>query len=328
MGECTDSGKPLIAILMAVYEPRMSWLCEQLVSLNQQNYPNLRLYVRDDGSQTVAFSAIEALVRKCITAFPYSIQRNPDNLGSNATFERLTAEAEGEYFAYCDQDDVWLPKKLSVLQEAMERKNALLACSDMYIIDANGKRIANSITKIRRHHVFRSGEGLAPKLLISNFATGCAMLIRAETAKAALPFCPDMVHDHYLALCAAETGRIVSLADRLISYRIHGGNQTPLLSGANDRESYYHMRIETLIRRLNWLKERFSENAALNEEITAALAWAKARAENFRGTRGAKRTLLRYRRFGPLVSVAEIVLAGAPEPLFRLALALARRNIV
>ena len=59
-------------------------------------------------------------------------------LGSNRTFERLTEEAEGEYFAYCDQDDVWLPEKLAVLQEALEREKALLVCSDMYIIDGGG----------------------------------------------------------------------------------------------------------------------------------------------------------------------------------------------
>ena len=35
--------KPLISILMAVYEPRMDWLREQLMSLNDQTYPNLRL---------------------------------------------------------------------------------------------------------------------------------------------------------------------------------------------------------------------------------------------------------------------------------------------
>ena len=182
--------KPLISILMAVYEPRMDWLKEQLESLNAQTYPNLRLYVRDDCSPAAAFEELEALVRECITAFPCFIARNEKNIGSNGTFERLTLEAEGEYFAYCDQDDVWLPEKLRVLQESIERERAQLVCSDMHIIDGDGCRVANSITKVRKHHVFRSGEDLAVKLLISNFVTGCTMLIRADTAKAAAPFCP------------------------------------------------------------------------------------------------------------------------------------------
>ena len=95
MGGCMGSGKPRIAILMAVYEPRMDWLREQLLSLEGQTYPNLRLYIRDDSSPTVAFGEIEALVRECIRSFPFEIRRNEKILGSNETFQRLTEEAEG-----------------------------------------------------------------------------------------------------------------------------------------------------------------------------------------------------------------------------------------
>ena len=177
--------KPLISILMAVYEPRMDWLKEQLDSLNAQTYPNLRLYVRDDCSPTVPFEKIETTIQECVTAFPCSLKRNERNLGSNGTFELLTREAEGEYFAYCDQDDVWLPEKLAVLRETIERERAQLVCSDIYIMDGNGKQVADSITKIRRHHIFRSGEGLTDTLWYANFASGCALLVRAETAKEA-----------------------------------------------------------------------------------------------------------------------------------------------
>ena len=56
------------------------------------------------------------------------------------------------------------------------------------------------------------------------------MLVRAEAAKAAVPFCPYLVHDQYLALWCAEKGRIESVARPLIRYRIHGGNQTSSMS--------------------------------------------------------------------------------------------------
>ena len=324
----TGKGKPLISILMAVYEPRMDWLREQFVSLNAQTYPNLRLYVRDDCSPNVPYAEIQSLAAQCITAFPYTIARNEKNLGSNSTFERLTREAEGEYFAYCDQDDVWKPEKLTVLQEAIEREDATLVCSDMYIIDKNGKQTADSIKKVRRHHVFRSGEGLAPKLLISNFVTGCTMLVRAEQAKSAIPFCPDMVHDHYLALWCAERGKIVSLPKQLIRYRIHSGNQTLMLAGVTDKESYCRVRIESLIRRLAWLEERFSECETLKEEIVRAYAWAQARKRYFNGDAQAKREIWKGRRFGAAASVFEIVMAGVSDSLFMLVVNLAKKNVI
>lgn len=328
MNGCTETGKPRIAILMAVYEPRMDWLREQLLSLDAQTYPNLMLYIRDDCSPKVPFEEIQSCVQDCIRAFPYVIKRNEKNLGSNGTFELLTQEAEGEYFAYCDQDDVWLPKKLEVLEKAITESDALLACSDMFIIDGDGKQKADSITKVRRHHVFLSGERLAPKLLVSNFVTGCTMLICAKKAKESVPFCPYMVHDQYLALCAAEIGRIVSVPDRLISYRIHESNQTLAMAGVFDKKSYFNVRINELLKRLNWLKSRFEFDADLAHEISEALLWATARRDNFQGNVRAKQIVWKNRRFSPLTSLFEIVLAGAPNALFMFFISLKRKNIL
>ena len=327
MSECMQTDKPRIAILMAVYEPNLQWLREQLISLNEQNYPNLHLYIREDCSPTVAFADIERCVKECITAFPYEIKRNAENLGSNGTFELLTQEAAGAYFAYCDQDDVWLPDKLEVLQKEIETQKALLVCSDMLIIDGTGKKVADSITKVRRHHVFHSGENLAANLVFSNFVTGCTMLIKAETAKAAMPFCPYMVHDHYLALFAAERGKIVSLPERLIKYRIHGNNQTEMMAGVKDKASYGQIRIEEALEKMRWLEENFSYDSELKEVIRQGKVWLEARQKNWHRQGGAK-TVWRYRGFNKAVSCFELVLSSAPNWLFQLALAMKKKNLL
>lgn len=320
------TNEPLIAILMAVYEPRMDWLAEQLASLEAQSYPNLRLYIRDDCSPTVGFEQIEALVKENIRSFPYEIRRNEKNLGSNRTFELLTKEADGEYFAYCDQDDIWLPEKLTVLEKVIEDQHAELVCSDMFIIDGEGRQTADSITKIRRHHVFRSGEGLAKDLLISNFVTGCTMLIWAETAKAAIPFCPYMVHDHYLALYTATKGKIVSLSDKLIRYRIHDGNQTGLMAGVDSRESYIEVRIAMICRRMEWLRDNLPTGSPeLQGEIEKCLAWGKAREQNLRG-QGGRRIVWKYRKFGPWASLFELAAPLLPDSVFLHVVELARGN--
>jgi len=319
--------KPLISILMAVYEPRLDWLREQLESLEAQAYPNLRLYIRDDCSTTVPFGEIQALVKDCIRSFPYEIKQNEENLGSNLTFERLTVEAEGEYFAYCDQDDVWLPEKLTVLLEEIEKSNALLVCSDMFIIDREGRQTADSITKIRRHHVFHSGADLAEGLLFHNFVTGCTMLVRTEAAKGAVPFCPHMVHDHYIALWCAERGSIRSVTRPLVRYRIHHGNQTDLLSGVTDKESYGAVRITGMKNRLVWLDENFSCGERLKKIIREGRAWSEARELNWARC-GGKRQIWKYRRFSLVPSIFELFAAGIPENLFRLCVLAGKRNMI
>lgn len=320
-----ETDKPLISILMAVYEPRTDWLREQLESLEAQTYPNLRLYIRDDCSPTVPFEEIEELVQAVVRSFPYEISRNQENLGSNQTFERLTRDAEGTYFAYCDQDDIWLPEKLEILQKEIEAGGALLVCSDMYIIDVNGEITVGSMTKVRRRHRFQSGTGLAPGLLFHNFAAGCTMLVRAEEAKAALPFCPHMVHDHYLALRCADRGAVRSVARPLIRYRIHGGNQTGLLAGVTDKASYGQIRIQAVLSRLLWLEENAVWSERTGRALQEGLVWLRARESNWK-RQGGKRLIWKYRGFDPLFSSFELFAAELPERVFQACIQIGRRN--
>lgn len=262
--------KPLISILMAVYEPRMDWLRQQLVSLNEQTYPNLRLYIRDDCSPTVPYEQIQSCVRDCITRFPYVITRNERNLGSNATFELLTKEAEGDLFAYCDQDDVWLPEKLTVLQAAMERERAVLAYSDVSAVDDEGKLLARSLRELRPRLTYLEGSDLAPKLFFRNCVAGCAMLVNSNIAKRAIPFPRQTVCDHWIALLAATEGTVAFVPDQLVRYRQHKRNQTGVLAGVSDKQSYLRYKVAPLEERLTC----YRQHTVPQEEIEA---FARAR---------------------------------------------------
>lgn len=315
--------KPLISILMAVYEPRMDWLREQLLSLNAQTYPNLRLYVRDDCSPTVPFEKIKELVRECITAFSYSIERNEKNLGSNGTFELLTCEADGEYFAYCDQDDIWLPEKLSVLQETIEQVQAGLACSDVTPIDEEGKKIAESIAQLRPRHVFQSGTGLAGGLIYRNFVIGCTMLIRRGIAQDALPFAKSMVHDHYLAFyCALEHGIIVC-PQPLVCYRQHEGNQTGVLAQVKDKNSYISNHLLPFCQRVEELSERFDL-----PELDTAGRWAKSRYCNAMRRHGGARELFSQRKCNIKTTMFELIALRLPQPMFHAAVLAIQKGII
>lgn len=302
---------------MAVYEPRVDWLKEQLMSLNAQTYPNLRLYVRDDCSPNVLFETVRALVEQCITAFPYTIERNERNLGSNKTFERLTMEAEGDYFAYCDQDDICLPEKLSVSEAQIGF--AGLICGDVIPIDANGRRLAGSITELRPRIVLKEGAGLGGSLIYRNFVIGCTMLIRSDIAKAAVPFAQSMVHDHYLAWFCAQENEIAVAKQPLLYYRQHEGNQTGVLTNVVTKQDYLDYHLGEFLSRISELSER-SDSEALHQ----AAAWAQARCDNAARKRGAIRKLWAMRRVDITTTVFEIVGLRLPEPMFRWAIKLIR----
>lgn len=311
---------------MAVYEPRLDWLREQLASLEAQTYPYLRLYIMDDGSRTVSLDAIRACAAECIRSFPFTVEESGENRGSNAAFEELTRRAEGEYFAYCDQDDVWLPEKLETLYETMLRQQAQLVCSDMAVIDAHGNRIAESITDLRRHHLFKSGDELWRTLWYANFASGCAMLVRADAARSAVPFNPHMYYDHYIALCCSERGRVVSVPEALILHREHGGNQSSLLKGVEDKQSYYRIRVEEKYRAVCWLCDNHSGPVELMEELSRARKWMEARVRYARGERRFAGEIWRQRSFSPRPALLELAMPYLPEKVFGLCISLARNN--
>lgn len=247
--------KDKIAVLMAIYEPNISWLYEQLCSINRQTYPNISLYLCDDGSDDEVYESIKECVTKCITNFHVTLIRNEKNMGSNATFERLTNIADGDYFAYSDQDDIWEDEKLSVLYQHLIREKAVMSYSDMSVIDSKGNKISNSLKVLRPRLEYLSGNGLLEQYFFRNCTAGCSMLIKSNIAKLAMPFPKSTVCDQWLAMLAAYNGKIVFVDKPLVRYRQHGQNQTGILHGVNDKQSYREKRLIPLIERMEYLKK-------------------------------------------------------------------------
>jgi glycosyltransferase involved in cell wall biosynthesis len=145
-----------VEILLATYKPNPSFLAIQLESLNRQSYPNLFLRVRDDSADDITYAAIETALTSTITAFPFELSRNSENIGSNSTFELLTRDANGDWIAYCDQDDDWLPEKISNLVRLANQQKAVLAYSDESSFEtcARGRIVRFLFAKKQRHGLY------------------------------------------------------------------------------------------------------------------------------------------------------------------------------
>ena len=311
----TDNA-PLISILMAVYEPRRDWLIEQLESLDAQTYPNLQLYIYDDCSPSFPFAELKAVVRDHIKRFPYQIVQGTCNVGSNRAFEELTRMAEGEYFAYCDQDDIWLPEKIDTLYTMLKaNEQAGMICSDVILIDGEGKTLCAGIQTARPRHFFFEGPRLYPKLIYHNFAVGCTMLIRSRIAKAALPFATNMVHDHYLAFYCSIEHEILLCRTPLVMYRQHEKNQTGILANVSNKRQYKEKYIYSFKNRIIELQARFDL-----PELKNAAEWADARINNARGSLPGAIHLWHLRRTDWQISIFELLALHLPNVLFSLSL--------
>ena len=314
-----------IAVLLAIYDPREDWLIELLQSLNAQTYPAIKLYVRDDASPNYPIEQLEAILKKYITAFPFVLHRNAHNLGSNQTFAALVKDCNEPLIAFCDQDDVWLADKLTNTHRLFTESplHPLLVCTNVSVMDGDGKQIASRMEEHRKRHIFLRGENLAPGLINRNFAMGCTMLMRREFANQCLPFPNGVVHDHYLAFCAAAKGALDYLEEPQLRYRVYGGNQTGVMTGVTTKADYFEKRIAVFETRIR----RFSEVASI-PELNQALAWCAARRRNFYREKGGFGELFRLRKFNFVTSMFELFALRLPTPLFRFAIRLIQRGVL
>jgi glycosyltransferase involved in cell wall biosynthesis len=155
---------------------------------------------------------------------------NEENLGSTRNFERAIADCQGEVIALCDQDDVWTAQKLARLMEAFDADSRLeVVFSDAEIADGDmrllGTRLWDSVGfNWAERRSFDGGDAF--KVLIRhNVVTGATMAFRSRMRTRALPIPPLWVHDGWIALLAAVSGRIAMHPEPMILYRRHTAQQ-------------------------------------------------------------------------------------------------------
>jgi rhamnosyltransferase len=107
------SGAPhRIAVLLATHNGRR-WLPEQLDSVLSQAGVEIEVFARDDASTdgTAEWLAQRAVVEPRLTIIP----SDGASGSAAANFYRLIqlAPADREFYAFCDQDDIWVPTKLA-----------------------------------------------------------------------------------------------------------------------------------------------------------------------------------------------------------------------
>jgi len=129
--------RPLISIVMPVYNPRREWLEAAVDSVRRQSYDCWQLCVCNDASAEPWVSAYF----QSQTDPRISFAESPDRLGISGAANRAGQQARGEYVGFLDQDDVLAPFALQAVAEAVQDADADLLYSDEDRLDENGQRV-------------------------------------------------------------------------------------------------------------------------------------------------------------------------------------------
>lgn len=213
---------PRIAVAISVYNGR-DHLAEQLDSILTQQNVDVSIYARDDGSTDGSVDLLQHYVQN-----EGVVLLQGSNKGVVGSFFELLSiiPDDYEYIALCDQDDVWLPDKLSrairVLQKS-ERRDSLPAayCSEYIFCDGE-------LHQTERSHLNCIGVGFYTTLY-ENKASGNTMVLNHKlhellrSTDASRVYC----HDWWIALVATAVGRLTFDDYASLLYRRTGSNVSP-----------------------------------------------------------------------------------------------------
>lgn len=217
--------KQSVVICMSTYNGE-KYIREQLDSIINQTYQNIYLLIRDDGSTDSTCSIIKEYEER----YEFISFINPDereNLRPTKSFLQLIQYAFDDmrhfsFFAFADQDDVWLSDKIARAIEKLDESDASrfgrLYYSNKTIVDQN-------LNLLYEEHISYYGDYM--EVLCRSLAFGCTMVFDRSFAALLSRYMParDWYHDAWTYRVAKTLGTtIVFDSKSSILYRQHAAN--------------------------------------------------------------------------------------------------------
>ncbi|MDB2103246.1 glycosyltransferase [Clostridium paraputrificum] len=212
-----------ITIIMSTYNGN-AYIAEQLDSLLNQKDVSINLFVRDDGSRDNTVEIINSYKDQ----FNKVVIVKEENIGATASFHRAAKLAfeEGEkteFYAFCDQDDIWLREKLITGINKICNRNANrpnLYFSNLIMVDNEhnhlGVLIDDKLVSCSRENA-----------LAAIYTYGCTCVFNRIALEKFCHISEDknfIYHDNWLYSICSFLGTVYYDKQSFINYRQTGKN--------------------------------------------------------------------------------------------------------
>lgn len=205
----------MVSIIMPTYN-RSKTLAKSIESVLNQTYKDWQLIVVDDGSTDDTEDLMAAYKEE--KRIIYYKQANAGPIKARNNGARL---AEGEWLAFLDSDDEWLPEKLEKQIALAKDKGDVLVYGNFYYIDDNGKIIGEFFKDKTRPY---SGK-ILPDLLLDNFVLTSSVLVKKKIFDEVGGFNEKLDltigEDYELWLRIADKIEFYYIAEPIALYRVH-----------------------------------------------------------------------------------------------------------
>lgn len=204
------------------------YVAEQIESIQRQTYQDWRLLVSDDCSTDNTLDLIHSYAAEDlrISVISEGVLRG----GVKENFMWLLSQSKAPYVMFCDQDDIWLPEKITTELakeqelEADDSSNPCLVFSDLCMVSEGLAVIAESLERLQG---FDSSKINFTQCLAQGFGTACTFIMNRPLVELTCRY-DDLnhviTHDWWAALAASAFGCVGYVDEPLVEYRQHGNN--------------------------------------------------------------------------------------------------------
>ena len=213
--------QPLVMVLMSTYNGER-FLREQLNSIINQKNVVVYLLIRDDGSTDETCRILSEYASK----YQNIEWEHAENVGFVKSFSSLVKKAVNttvsvDFYAFADQDDIWMSQKLITACTALAPKDASkpqLFTSNSMQIDAKGHQL--DLFHKGPEPKFRKGN-----VLVFGTEQGCSMVFNRKALEIYSEHVPSLTwHDRWLYHICYFMGSVTYDHQPLFYYRRHENN--------------------------------------------------------------------------------------------------------
>lgn len=204
--------KPLVSIILTLYEIKLDYLNECLTSLLQQSYQNIEIICINDASPTINYDDITKLSNKI------KLYKNEKNIGMNKSVNKAFSLAKGKYIVRLGSDDIFHKDLIKEEVKFLENNETIGAvCCEL-------ERFGNTCQHITRPEIWDFADIVNNKKLAGTGYAGGMMfrqtLLETCTIDESLKMCEDF--DFHLQILKQMP--IASIHKILYYYRSHNTN--------------------------------------------------------------------------------------------------------
>ena len=210
--------KPKVLVLLATCNGE-KYLRQQLDSIYAQEDVEVSIFATDDGSTDSTIAILEEYKKNHSLTIHY--HGEPHEFTYNfidAIFANKNTSFD--YYAFSDQDDVWMKEKLSSAIEMLKKNSKNVYSSNLTIVNENldGETLMND-DSIQRCNKYNA--------VFENVATGCTIVFSKAFLDLLVRYYPKNIylHDYWVYLLAIYTDNYIYDSRSFIKYRQHGCNQ-------------------------------------------------------------------------------------------------------